>query len=137
MQFQKVSLNICKSRSFRRFGAALVLLSAATAMADEVPSDVVDSPQRKAFLAGTTNNCPGCDLRDVSLKRRDLSGADLTGADLSGATLHAARLTNAKLSHAKLHEANLNKADLKHADLTEADLTEALLVRRRSEWRPA
>src|SRR4051812_40832109 len=118
--FQKVSLNICKSRSFRRFGAALVVLFAATAMAQELPSDVVDSPQRRAFLAGTTKDCPGCDLREVSLKRRDLGGADLTGADLSGATLHAARLTNAKLSHAKLHEANLNKADLKRTNLTEA-----------------
>jgi hypothetical protein len=75
MQFQKVWLNICKSRLFRRFGAALVVLCAATAMADEVPSDVVDSPQRKAFLAGTTKDCPGCDLREVSLKRRFLGGA--------------------------------------------------------------
>src|ERR1700735_5793378 len=94
---------------------ALALPWPAAAVADEKLSDVRDSPERQAFLAGTSKDCPGCDLRDAKLKRRDLSGADLTGADLTDAVLHAARLTNAKLAHATLREANLDKADMKRA----------------------
>src|SRR5579863_5336172 len=85
-----------------RFGAVLVALCAgAGAMADDVPSAGEAASQRQAFLAGTTKDCPHCDLHDVNLKRRDLTGADLTGANLTGAILHAARLANAKLSQAK------------------------------------
>src|SRR5205823_911975 len=68
---------------------------------------------RDAFLAGTTKDCPGCDLRQAKLKRRDLSNANLTGANLTGAVLHRAKLARAKLDHANLTEANLNKTDLK------------------------
>ena len=99
MQFRKVSVDKRIFASLLRCCVAVVLLStSAEAMADDVPSDVINSPARQAFLAGTSKDCPGCDLRGVSLKRRDLSGADLTGADLTDAVLHAARLTNAKLA---------------------------------------
>ena len=82
---------------------AAFALGSAVAFADDTPKN---SPQRQAFLAGSTKDCPGCDLRGVRLKRRDLSGADLTGADLSDAVLHAAKLTNAKLVNANLQNAN-------------------------------
>src|ERR1700735_3760296 len=121
MRFQKINPGMRGLRLLLRYGAALALFSSAAAFADEATQDVRNSPERQAFLAGTSKDCPGCDLRDAKLKRRDLSGADLTGADLTDAVLHAARLTNAKLGHTKLEDANLNKADMKRADLTGAD----------------
>ena len=51
--------------------------------------------QRDDFIAGRTVNCPGCDLHEAQLKRRDLTGANLAGADLTFATLHAATLRGA------------------------------------------
>ena len=42
------------------------------------------APDRDAFLAGATKDCPGCDLHNAGLKRRDLTGANLAGADLTG-----------------------------------------------------
>src|SRR5947207_9332336 len=40
------------------------------------------------FLAGNTNDCPGCNLAGAQLKRRNLAGANLSGANLSGASFH-------------------------------------------------
>src|SRR5215471_19877016 len=84
-------------------GAAPVLLYAAVVgtVADQ-PAPPTSASDRDAFLAGTGKDCPGCDLREAKLKRRDLSDADLTGADLSSAVLHRAKLGNARLDHAKL-----------------------------------
>src|ERR1700722_8484810 len=79
MQFRRVSVDGRTSRMLLRGCVTLALLCTnAEAMADDVPSDVVDSPARQAFLAGTSKDCSGCDLRGVRLKHRDLSGADLT-----------------------------------------------------------
>src|SRR6476646_1145575 len=94
------------SRSGVEVLAALWLLgAAAAAFAGEEQPQAAVPPDREAFLAGTRNDCRGCDLREARLKRRDLSGADLTGADLTGAVMHRAKLTNAKLDHAKLQDA--------------------------------
>ena len=64
--------------------AALIALAPAGAPAAWAQGDV------DAFLAGTTSDCPGCDLSGARLKRRDLSNANLAGADLSEAVLHLA-----------------------------------------------
>jgi hypothetical protein len=110
------------------FGTSLALLIAVPAvMAEDQPAGPNTPSDREAFLAGTVKDCPGCDLREAKLKRRNLSGADLSGADLSGAVLHRAKLDNARLDHAKLQDADLSKADLKRGSLTGADLSEALL----------
>ena len=108
------------------FPFAVTLVSAEDQQAGPAPA-AADKGDRDAFLAGTTKDCPGCDLRQAKLKRRDLSNANLTGANLAGAVLHRAKLTRAKLDHAILTEANLNKTDLKHASLSGANLTGALL----------
>ena len=75
---------------------------------------------REAFLAGTTKDCPGCDLAGVRMKGRDLSGANLAGADLTRAVLHRANLSKANLAGAKLSGANLNVSDLRFADFSGA-----------------
>src|SRR5215210_4697714 len=82
--------------------------------------------QRDDFLAGRTVSCPGCDLHDAELKRRDLTGANLAGANLTFATLHAAKLQGADLTGAILTDANLNLADLRNAKLAGADMTRVL-----------
>lgn len=93
----------------------------------EPPPVSPDGSARAAFLAGDSSGCPGCDLRGVSLKRRDLTGADLHGANLEGVSFHRAVLRGASLTGANLREANLNKAILIGADLRGADLAGALL----------
>lgn len=82
---------------------------------------------RAMFLVGLSADCPGCDLAEADLRRRDLSNANLVGANLANATLHRAILRGANLSGANLRSANLNLADLGGANLTGADLTFALL----------
>src|SRR3984957_7611118 len=89
--------------------AVVVMVTAANAQGVNAPGA---APDPKAFLAGDTKDCPGCDLSNAKLKRRDLTGANLSGANLSGAILHRAILRNADLSHANLSDANLNKTDL-------------------------
>ena len=53
---------------------------------------------RDAFIAGETVNCPGCDLSELSFKRRDLTNADLSDADLEGTSFHASILRGANFS---------------------------------------
>jgi uncharacterized protein YjbI with pentapeptide repeats len=79
------------------------------------------------FLAGLSNDCPGCDLSGQDLRRRDLTGADLTGAKLVATNLHRAVLRQAKLSGADLERADLNLADLTQTDLSKANLHAATL----------
>src|ERR1700741_997258 len=76
------------------FPFAIAPAGAEDQQAGPVPAAAVNA-DRDAFLAGTTKDCPGCDLRQARLKRRDLSNANLTGANLSGAVLHRAKLTRA------------------------------------------
>ena len=82
---------------------------------------------REAFLAGQTPDCPGCNLVDADLRRRNLTNANLSGANLERAVLHRAVLRDANLDGANLLGANLNKADLTRASLRNADLTTAML----------
>ena len=74
----------------------------------------------------------GENLREVDLKRANLSGAVLWGADLSGAFRREAILYNAQMSRTNLREAllqgvNLSQADLSQADLRGANLSDANL----------
>ncbi|MFO1185726.1 MAG: pentapeptide repeat-containing protein [Bauldia sp.] len=82
---------------------------------------------RDKFLAGASNDCPGCDLAGADLRRRDLSRANLRGANLQAATLHRANLRGADLAGANLYAVNLNRADLTTADFTGADIRGAML----------
>ncbi|WP_197279320.1 pentapeptide repeat-containing protein [Devosia sp. A16] len=97
---------------------------------------LVDSPTQalpagatpaQRFLAGLSNDCPGCQLGGADLRRRDLSGANLAGADLTRAVLHRANLRNADFSGANLTEANLNAADLTLAKFVGSQMRGALL----------
>lgn len=90
------------------------------------PAPAVDDKVGQ-FLAGLTNDCPGCDLSRSDLRRRDLTGADLTGAKLVATNLHRAILRKAKLGGADLGRADLNLADLTQTDLSGANLKEAVL----------
>lgn len=56
----------------------------------------------------TTNECPGCDLRDADLRRLDLSGANLEGANLKKANFFYAILDGANFSGADLRFANFS-----------------------------
>jgi len=102
--------------------------------ADVTVAGVADPPALPAeaspaqrFLAGLSNDCPGCELAGADLRRRDLSDAKLSGANLTRAVLHRAKLRNADLSGAKLVEANLNAAELTLAKFAGADLSGAQL----------
>ena len=87
----------------------------------------LDADRQAAFIAGTSNDCRGCDLAGVNLKRRNLAGADLAGANLQDASFHHANLRGANLAGANLQDANLNRADLTSANFQHADLTGALV----------
>ena len=80
------------TRFLAGLGAVLPFLIAVPAtMAGDQPAAPYTPSDREAFLAGTSKDCRGCDLRNAKLKRRDLRGVDLTGADLTGAVLHRAQ----------------------------------------------
>ncbi|HKB48720.1 MAG TPA: pentapeptide repeat-containing protein, partial [Ktedonobacterales bacterium] len=66
-------------------------------------------------------------LRDIFLRRADLSGANLVFADLRGAHLADATLADADLGRIRLQQAELNYATLTGAHLREADLSGANL----------
>lgn len=76
-----------------------------------------------------TNECPGCDLRGVNLRRKVLNGAKLAKADLNAARFDEAELRGADLTGAYLFGANLSQADLRGARLINADLRKANLSR--------
>jgi len=94
-------------------------------VAEMAPVGAVD--QRAAFIAGITNDCPGCDLTGLSFKRRDLAGANLAGANLENASFYRAVLREADLSGANLTRANFNRADLTLAILAGARMDGAML----------
>ena len=62
------------------------------------------------------------DLRWISFRGNNLSGADLSGANLRGANLYMVNLRWANLSGVNLRWANLSGADLRCANLSGADL---------------
>src|SRR5439155_19956192 len=115
-----------KRASLREFCAvALVvpvpLIGAGGLASAAYPQDVA------AFLAGRIKDCPGCDLSNQTLKRRNLPGANLAGANLAGASFHRSVLRGANLSGADLTGANLNKTDLIQADLSNTKIGMAML----------
>jgi len=98
--------------------------------ADEPPAPAADDTVGQ-FLAGLTNDCPGCDLSGADLRRRDLTGADLTGARFVATNLHRAILRQAKLAGADLSRADLNLTDVTQADFSGANLHEAVMYNAR------
>jgi Pentapeptide repeats (8 copies) len=66
-------------------------------------------------------------LRDIYLRRADLSGANLVFADLTGAHLADVTLTDADMGRVILHRGELNYATLIGAHLRQADLSSANL----------
>ena len=104
-------------------GAALALL-------------LVTLPEARAACsdpAGMDVDWQDCDLKEVDLSYKILSGANLFNADLSGAgmegvvliraNLTGANLSGADLTYADLRDAVLDGADLSSANLTDADFT--------------
>ncbi|WP_026735835.1 nSTAND1 domain-containing NTPase [Fischerella sp. PCC 9605] len=84
----------------------------------------------RAFLRGA--NLSNADLRGTNLSRADLRNtglynADLSNANLSNADLSAAGLGNANFSNTNLSSANLSPANLSDANLRGADLSDANL----------
>ena len=63
-----------------------------------------------------------CDLSNVFIGQRDLSGADFSGANLNGADMSGSSLNGAILAVADLTGASLTGCDLTGADLTRANL---------------
>lgn len=79
-------------------------------------------------------DCPGCNLEGVDLRKATLIGANLEGArlkkaDMSRANLRRANLKDADLSGALLINANLPGADLRNSNLQGCDLTGANLIK--------
>lgn len=99
----------------------------AASAADAVPDLPADATPAERFLAGLSNDCPGCDLSGADLRRRNLTDADLSGANLTRAVFHRANLRNADFSGATLEEANFNAADLTLAKFEGADMRGAQL----------
>ena len=56
-----------------RIAGAIAVVGALVLAADLQPAW---ADQRNDFLAGTTKDCPGCDLAGINRKRGDLSGAN-------------------------------------------------------------
>ena len=106
------------------FGALVAVMSVGTG---GVRAQTVE-----AFLAGTSKDCPGCNLAGAKLKRRNLAGADLSGANLAGASFHRSNLRGANFSGADLTDANLNKTDLLQANFSRANMKGA--ISRRRSW---
>ncbi len=107
--------------------AAIAAAPAPNASAAQAALD--GPPEVRAFLAGETRDCPGCDLRRADLLRRDLAGANLSGAILIQAALVEANLAGADLSRADLSEADLSLANLREANLRGALLHQAAFYR--------
>ncbi|HEY7020823.1 MAG TPA: pentapeptide repeat-containing protein [Ktedonobacterales bacterium] len=80
---------------------------------------------RAADLRGV--NLSHVTLRDVYLRRADLSGANLVFADLTGAHLADVTLNDADMGRVILHRGELNYATLTGAHLRQADLSSANL----------
>ena len=80
---------------------------------------------RAADLRGV--NLSHVPLRDVYLRRADLSGANLVFADLTGAHLADVTLNDADMGRVILHRGELNYATLTGAHLRQADLSSANL----------
>ena len=95
-------------------GWAIVLALCCTLSAGAIGTIPVSAQEpgdrERAFLAGETRDCSGCNLAGVSLKRRDLEGADLSFANLEEASFHDANLRNANLSGVKADYANYKAA---------------------------
>ena len=120
--------------------AYLTVTQTAPYPADDPAAPAQDAPPAPAaddaagrFLAGLTNDCPGCDLSGADLRRRDLSGGDLSGARLVATNLHRAVLRQAKLANADLERADLNLADITQADFSGANLHQATLFGARGQ----
>ena len=110
------------NRALRMALAGLVLVWASGFAVGAAAQD-----REAAFLAGETNDCPGCNLDGANLKMRDLTGADLSNAILSGTNMHRTILAGANLSGAMINLSNLNKTIMRRADLSGANLSESLL----------
>jgi len=92
-----------------------------------LPNSSSQSSELEVSLATLqeTKSCPGCDLRNATLRGLDLEGADLRSADLSGAKINQVSFKNALFDKAKLtgtilQDVNLNNASLEGADCTES-----------------
>jgi uncharacterized protein YjbI with pentapeptide repeats len=99
---------------------------------DAAPAPAADDAVGQ-FIAGLTNDCPGCDLSGADLRRRDLTGADLSGAKLVATNLHRAVLRQANFTKADLERADLNLADITQTDFTGANLHQATLFGARGQ----
>ena len=87
-----------------------------------------EAQNAEAFLAGTSKDCPGCNLAGAMLKRRNLTGADLSGANLTGATFHRSNLRAANFSGADRTDANLNQTELLQAMEAQLNRIERMLA---------
>lgn len=104
---------------------------AAQVVEESVPGQgapVNKSKQRMLERMFEKKSCIGCNLRDLDLADRDLSGFDLERADFSGSNLKEADLSEANLKGALFHGTQLQGADLSEADLYRADFTTADLT---------
>ncbi len=104
---------------------ALVLILGLALML--VPAPDEDAPACDA-PPGPAVNWSNCRMEDLSVTRKDLSGARITNAKLRQANLFGSKLTGADLAYTDLVKANLSYADLNGANLKGTNLTGADLA---------
>jgi uncharacterized protein YjbI with pentapeptide repeats len=73
-------------------------------------------------------SCTGCDLRGLSLRGGDYSGARFVGADMAHADLTGAHFAGAQLVGADLRRATAQSVDFSNARLIGTDLSDANLA---------
>ena len=84
--------------------------------------------EHKEWLDDHTKGRQAC-LKDMNLRKANLSGADLSYADLSGTFLREAKMAGTKLIGANLEGACLDGADLTKAVLDGAQMTNVVMTR--------
>jgi uncharacterized protein YjbI with pentapeptide repeats len=113
------------------FACLLVLTTPALAQAPSATDGPITSQaERDATAERVRNgaNCPGCDLFQISLAYRSISGRNFSSARIRQADLSLVTADRAVFHSANLSLTNLFGARLSHADLSDANLEGATLV---------
>ena len=100
-------------KMFRSLAAALGLAFFAGSAGAATADDVSD------FLAGTTIDCPGCDLAGAQINHRAMAGANLAGATVGSKLyyeddppLHSSDNRPVRITYAVVTEGELAKSDV-------------------------
>jgi len=83
--------------------------------------------RKSGGVSGSKASFSNCDISDINLSSRSLSGFDFTNSNLRGANLSDTDLMASDFSGANLQDANLSGANMTNSNFTNADLSGAQL----------